>query len=138
MTTTQGNKITAVMAYMGQELNMKDRKVFNSGAITHVMLHDKICLSIDRYSKSLIIDGNTPPTRKSVKLINTILETTDARVATEKGRWKLTIDNKTKDFSGAAATVNISEYRCPKKCIGILSLANSERIIAHPYKGKQC
>lgn len=78
--------VTAVVS--AGNLSLKDREVVTEGSVTTVLLFGKPCLRHDHDSGKTTVYGNTLPTRKSCRVINSIQRTLGKpAVSTKKGEW---------------------------------------------------
>ncbi len=76
----------AVLSKTDTEFNK--RSVSNNENLTVIKLHGQTCLEIDRENKTITINGDTPTTRKSCRLINTVLGSlSSGRVLSRNGEW---------------------------------------------------
>ena len=91
-----------------ESIILPDRQCSVEGHNATVFLHEDPCMLIKHESGSIILNGHTPATRKSVRLINTVLaDYVPERVMTRTGTWYLiSTTNVLKEFSGREITLN--------------------------------
>lgn len=109
---TKSDMLTAIAVKTHNPLSINDRQVIiTDGSHLKVKLHDQTCVTVDRSAGVLEIDGTTPTTRKSARMLNAILKSFgDCRVETHKGEWYLlTPDDKKMPFNGKIASVPIND-----------------------------
>ncbi len=96
----------AVKTRTPMKLNQREVTV-PDGHTVRVSLHGTPCLSVDHHACQIEIDGATPATRKSTRLINTVLEAFGPfRVFTRKGQWwVLNPGGGRLEFTGKLATI---------------------------------
>ena len=88
------NKITAKAVASSGSLSAPDRNVTTGPSGSTVELHGQTILTINP-DRVVVLNGNARPTRKTTRLLNTILEELGQpeRVKTSSGRWFID-DNK--------------------------------------------
>lgn len=106
---TLNQKIADTLKECGNII-LPDRQCNTVGDCTEVFLHEDCCMIVNRFPKTITLNGNTPATRKSVRLINTVLSLfVNDRVVTRNGNWYL-VDkqNVWNLFSGKQLTLKFS------------------------------
>lgn len=109
----KNNALNEIVAKAVKEKNnvvLTDRKCQCEGNTITVILHEKPCMTVNGEDGIITVNGKTPATRKSVRLINTILALfVQDRVITRTGTWYLVNQNNVwQQFSGKNITLNIS------------------------------
>jgi hypothetical protein len=104
---TQSDMLAARAAGTSAAYDGGDKRVVPDGHVTTILLHGHACMTIRRDRGTLTIDGRTPATRKSCRLMNAVLGTFGAgNVHTRKGRWyHRSADGTLATFSGAELTL---------------------------------
>lgn len=88
MKLTQIDTIICTIAQAQGCIKLKDKEVTTIDSITDIILFAKRCLSIDHKNKTITIDCTTPTTRKSIRLINSLLQTfTKKKIKTTNKEW---------------------------------------------------
>lgn len=106
------DRMTAASVIAAIDADFGDKRVKNTGHVTEVFLHGLVCLTVDRQEQTVTVNGSTPCTRKSSRLINTVLESlTGARVESHDGKWFIRRDGKTspEEFTGWTATAHVRQ-----------------------------
>lgn len=109
MNYSDSQTVTAVINNTPMKLNHREVSVTEGGTVS-VALHGSPFLSLDRNTGELEIDGDTPATRKSTRLINAILAAFGPyRVCTKKGQWWLqNPEGENFEFTGRLAVVPVT------------------------------
>jgi hypothetical protein len=107
---TQSDSLTAAAVRTGTPLRINDREVTIRDGTVQVSLHGKPCLTLDNPSRTIEIDGDTLPTRKSCRVVNAILGTlSPCRVLTRNKKWYLeTEEGKRLPFTNRLVTVPVN------------------------------
>ena len=107
---TQSDTLTAAAVRTGTPLRINDREVSIRDGTVQVSLHGRPCLTLDTPSRTIEIDGETPPTRKSCRVVNAVLGTfSPCRVLTRSKRWYLeTAEGKRLPFTNRLVSVPVN------------------------------
>jgi len=91
-----------------KNVDTRDRQCVIKDGLATVLLHGQPCIETDYEKKTITINGNAHKSRKTVRLLNTILSLmVNDRVFTRKGMWLIVNErNDWKDFSGKQVTLN--------------------------------
>ena len=86
----KSDKIIAASAMAGLDMAVGEKETKTEGNVTTVSIYGKPCLILERNRSEVTICEDTICSRKSSRLINTVLElTAGARVENHNGRWFL-------------------------------------------------
>lgn len=81
--------MTAAAVTTGAPLEMNGRTVTTDGDVTTVRLHGTPCLRVERREGTVVLSGDTLPTRKSCRMMNAVLAQLGAgRVSARDGIWE--------------------------------------------------
>lgn len=95
------DKIIAASAIAGLDVVVGEKETMTESAVTTILIYDKPCLILDRAKEEITICHNTKCSRKSSRLMNSVLELiAGARVENHHGRWfiKRTETSKLEQF----------------------------------------
>lgn len=101
------NDIVAKAVKELQEAHVPDRDCVIHNKLARVLLHGETCVEVDQADKTITLFGTNRATRKTVRLLNTILSHfTSQRVMTRTGTWYvINQDNVWTQFSGRQITI---------------------------------
>ena len=103
--------LIATAAAAGIPAEAAGKRTVTLDGMTTVCIFGKECMKIDRKGRKVTVMGDTVPSRKSTRLINTVLETfTDIRVTSSSGRWYVTGKDRKekKEFTSSVATAEVN------------------------------
>lgn len=93
----KSDKIITAAALAGIDIKISEKETHTIKENTTVLLYDKPCLEINRYAMQLTIYKDTLCSRKSTRLMNSIIEQlTEQRVESHNGVWYIKNKNKVK------------------------------------------
>lgn len=106
------DRMILAAALAATDTDIGEKSVRNKGHLTHVTLHGKTCLTMDRVHGTMTVNGGTVCSRKSTRLMNTLLEAMcGARVRSHNGRWYIRRDDPQTDeeFTGRTVTLEVKK-----------------------------
>lgn len=103
------DKMIAAATIAAVNARIGDKSAETIKDITRISILGKECMTIDRVDKTVTLYGQTVCSRKSTRLMNTVLKAvTTATVKNNAGRWflKRMPDGNWEEFTGTEATVD--------------------------------
>ena len=86
----KSDKIITASVMSGMDISIKEKETSTSDNMTTVFLFGKPCIRVNRDRYTVSIDGRTVGSRKSSRLINSVLSSiTNVKVANRGGKWYL-------------------------------------------------
>lgn len=113
----KSDKIIVAAVVSGMDIAVNKKETITKNNVTTVSIYGNPCLNIDRNKTEISIDGSTVCSRKSSRLMNSVLKALAAvSVNNKDGRWYLkTSDNKRFiEFTGTIVTVPFCKARLAK------------------------
>lgn len=102
--------LTTAAVLLDKELKYNGREIRRKDNTMTVILMGKPCIDIDKDAGTVTVHGDTPVTRKSCRVINTILRHLTACYAkSSAGVWYLKVpgEKKATEFTGRNITIPI-------------------------------
>lgn len=110
----KSDKIIVAAVVSGMDIAVREKATVTRNDITTVSIYGNVCLTIDRGNAEITIDGNTVCSRKSSRLMNSVLKPlTGNTVSNNDGHWymKLPEQKRLSEFTKTTVTVPFSKTR---------------------------
>lgn len=104
--------LTSAAVLLDEELKYNGREIRQEGATTAVLLFGRPCIEIDRKAGTVTIHGDTPVTKKSCRVINSVLcRLTDCQVKSKEGIWYLKVPGERlmREFTGEDISILLED-----------------------------
>lgn len=104
--------LTSAAVLLDEELKYNGREIRQEGATTAVLLFGRPCIEIDRRAGTVTVHGDTPVTKKSCRVINSVLcRVTGCRVRGREGTWYLKVPGERlmREFAGEDISIPLGD-----------------------------